>query len=90
MTGTYTYSQLSAGSAGEFVASHYGLAGPLRSKFYVLGLHDNYLIENAGAKYILRIYRNDWRSSEEICFELEFLAQPFWGKRIAMLQELEC
>ena len=81
--GTYTYSQLSAGSAGHFVASHYDLAGPLRSQFYVLGLHDNYLIENAGAKYILRIYRNDWRSPEEIYFELEFLA--YLGDRNAQV-----
>lgn len=71
---TYTYSQLSASSAGEFVEAHYDLAKPLHSKFYVLGLHDNYVIEGARGRYILRIYRNDWRSPEEVYFELELLA----------------
>ncbi|MDH5446681.1 MAG: phosphotransferase, partial [Gammaproteobacteria bacterium] len=45
----------------------------LTCKFYVLGLHDNYLIESGGQKYILRIYRNNWRTEEEILFELEWL-----------------
>lgn len=71
---TYTYSQLSASSAGELVADHYALAGPLEARFYVLGLHDNYLIESLGGRYMLRIYRNAWRSHEEIQFELELLA----------------
>jgi len=71
---TYTYSQLSADSARHFVALHYGLDGPLRGRFYVLGLHDNYLIEHGSVKYILRVYRNDWRTPEEIYFELELLA----------------
>jgi Ser/Thr protein kinase RdoA (MazF antagonist) len=71
---TYTYSQLSASSAGELVAAYYDIAGPLHGKFYLLGLHDNYLIEGAGRRYILRIYRNDWRSPEDVYFELELLA----------------
>lgn len=39
----------------------------------MLGLHDNFLIENEHARYILRVYRNDWRTPEEIYFELELL-----------------
>lgn len=53
---------------------HYGIAGPLRGKFYVLGLHDNFLIEGEHERFILRVYRNDWRSPNEIFFELELLA----------------
>jgi Ser/Thr protein kinase RdoA (MazF antagonist) len=60
-------------SVGRIVASHYDLQEPLRCKFYVLGLHDNYLIENKTRKFILRIYRNAWRSPEEISLELELL-----------------
>ena len=71
---TYTYTRLSASSAARLATAHYQLVGPLRSKFYVPGLHDNYLIENAAGRYILRVYRNDWRSPEEVYFELELLA----------------
>jgi Ser/Thr protein kinase RdoA (MazF antagonist) len=71
---TYTYSQLSSHSAGQLVVSQYDLNAPLICKYYVLGLHDNYLVESDNRKYILRIYRNNWRSNQEIHFELELLA----------------
>lgn len=69
----YTYSQLSSPSAGHIVASHYDFPKLISCKFYVLGLHDNYLIEADDKKYILRVYRNDWRTAQEIQFELELL-----------------
>lgn len=69
----YAYSQLSSQSVGHLVALFYDFPETISCKFYVLGLHDNYLIENEHEKYILRIYRNDWRSPEEIYFELELL-----------------
>lgn len=34
------------------VAYQYGLDHELSCRFYVLGLHDNYLIESHGQKYI--------------------------------------
>lgn len=71
---TYTYSQLSAASVSHFVTLHYDFPDPLRCRFYVLGLHDNYFVESGGEKFILRIYRNDWRSREEVLFELELLS----------------
>lgn len=71
---TYTYSQLSAETAVKLVTDHYGIAGSSRGKFYVLGLHDNFLIEGEHERFILRVYRNDWRSPKEIFFELELLA----------------
>lgn len=70
----YTYSQLSSDSVANLVAKHYELPAPIRCKFYILGLHDNYLIECDNSKFILRIYRNEWRSQEEVYFELELLA----------------
>lgn len=75
MTSSYshTYSQLSADSALALVDSHYVDIHPKHCKYYMLGLHDNYLIESSINKYILRIYRNDWRSKQEIDFELELL-----------------
>ncbi len=75
----YIYSQLSADTVKELIECHYGLADLTSCRFYVLGLHDNYLIETGDEKYILRIYRKDWRSHEEALFELELLA--FLGDR---------
>lgn len=74
LSGTYIYSQLSSDSALQLVTSNYDLVHPRRCKFYVLGLHDNYLVEGDDGLFILRIYRNSWRSPEEIHFELELLA----------------
>lgn len=71
---TFTYSRLAAGAAAKLVADHYDLGGSAQAKFYVLGLHDNFFIESEHKRYILRIYRNDWRSQSEIDFELELLA----------------
>jgi len=70
----YTYSQLSASSVSQWIILQYDFPKRIDCKFYVLGLHDNYLIESDDKKYILRIYRNDWRSKQEIKFELELLA----------------
>lgn len=70
----FTYSRLSSQSVCRLIESNYTVAGPLRCKFYVRGLHDNYLIEGPGEKYIFRIYRNDWRTPEQVMFELELLA----------------
>ena len=70
---TYTYSQLSSHSVAQIASTQYDLSKTLNCKFYVLGLHDNYLIEAEDIKYILRIYRNDWRSEQEVQFELELL-----------------
>lgn len=70
----YIYSQCSAESVRHLVAANFALVPPLRCQFYVLGLHDNYLVEDGNKKYILRIYRNDWRTAEEALFELELLS----------------
>ena len=69
----YTYSQLSSDSVCHEASLHYELSNVANCKFYVLGLHDNYLIDCEDEKYFLRIYRNDWRSPQEIQFELELL-----------------
>ena len=71
---SYIYSQLSIDSVRSLIAIHYDLAHPDSCKFYIRGLHDNYLISENNNKYILRIYRNNWRSAEEIGFELDLLS----------------
>ncbi len=70
----FIYSQLSSESVLETINSHYELGDSITSKFYVLGLHDNYLIENKNTQYMFRIYRNNWRSEEEILFEVDLLS----------------
>lgn len=70
---TYYYSQLSAQSVLSLMKKYYGLSDDYRCKYYTLGLHDNYLLSNDKLKYILRIYRNDWRTLEDIQFELHLL-----------------
>ena len=69
-----TYSQVSADSVASVLTERYAFTQPIQCKFYVLGLHDNYLVESGADKYIFRIYRNSWRTQEQIDFELELLA----------------
>ncbi|WP_455221592.1 phosphotransferase [Kaarinaea lacus] len=77
----YTYSQLSSESVEHLANRNYDLPGFQSCKYYVLGLHDNYLLQTEDTQYILRIYRNNWRSRDEIFFELELL--DFLGFRNA-------
>ncbi|MDH5230588.1 MAG: phosphotransferase [Gammaproteobacteria bacterium] len=83
---SYTYSQLSSTSASHLVATQYNLDKNLTCRFYVLGLHDNYLLESDQQQYILRIYRNHWRKKEDILFELETLA--FLNSKTDLVSEL--
>jgi len=70
---TYVYSRISSDSVCNLITWHYDLTIIIKCNFYVSGLHDNYLIETINKKYILRIYRNDWRSKQDVAFELELL-----------------
>ena len=70
----FIYSQLSSDSVLSIVSSHYKFQAPISVKFYVLGLHDNYLVECDKKKYIFRVYRNNWRTEEEILFEVDLLS----------------
>jgi Ser/Thr protein kinase RdoA (MazF antagonist) len=65
-------SGLSADALLQQLLPHYALP-PLQGRFLTHGMHDNYLLEGAQEKYIIRVYRRRWRSLEEIQFELEFL-----------------
>lgn len=77
----FIYSQLSSDSVRRLLIQHFDFDQPPQCRFYVLGLHDNYLIDGDNKKFILRIYRNDWRSAEQIGFELDLLS--FLGKQQA-------
>jgi Ser/Thr protein kinase RdoA (MazF antagonist) len=75
----YTYSRLSADVVAARLFDQYALGEGARCRFYVLGLHDNYLVEDGTRRLILRVYRNDWRTEEDLRFELDLLA--FLAKR---------
>jgi Ser/Thr protein kinase RdoA (MazF antagonist) len=66
-------SGLSADALRQQLLPHYALPPALQCRFLMHGMHDNYLLEGAQEKYIVRVYRRRWRSLEEIQFELEFL-----------------
>ncbi len=96
----YNYSRLSSESVIKIINLHYQLTGIVNCKYYVFGLHDNYLIENNNNLFIFRIYRNDWRSEEEILFELELLsyldnttvnvAAPIASKKFKLCHSIDC
>lgn len=96
----YTYSQLSSSSVAELVPRFYDVGSIKTCRFYVLGLHDNYLVDTESDKFILRIYRNNWRSPEEVHFELTLLnflrrngapvAAPVANKNNKLYFEIEC
>lgn len=69
----FSYSRFQANSLLELLRSHYALSPDANCSYYVLGLHDNYLLTDRQEKYICRIYRSDWRTEEDILFELDLL-----------------
>ena len=79
LTNRYSYSRLTSESVAAYADHYYDLGVIYSCVFYVLGFHDNYVLESETGKFILRIYRNDWRNPDEVYFELElldYLKQP--------------
>ncbi|MDH5693292.1 MAG: phosphotransferase [Gammaproteobacteria bacterium] len=82
----YSYTRLSSDEAARLVQRSYSLTRDVRCQFYTAGLHDNYLVEDGNDRYILRVYRNGWRSKEEIGFELALIA--FLNQQSTLLARL--
>ncbi len=51
----------------------YDIGAPIR-EIHVNGLNDTYAVENDTGKFILRIYKHQWRTESDIQFELDLLA----------------
>jgi len=68
-----TYSILSPTCLAKEVQSDYPLCPPVTCDPLHLGLNDTYLIHTGNEPYVLRIYRFDWRSSEDVLYELDLL-----------------
>ena len=67
------YSTLSSDALLRVVAESYKIASPLSITFIKRGFNDTYLIKSETEKYILRVYKHNWRSVESIEGELELL-----------------
>ena len=69
-----THSILSADALASDVLPRYGL-GPIDAvRFLNPGLNDTYVVEAAsGEQYILRVYRRNWRTFEDIAYEVDVL-----------------
>jgi len=96
----YTYSRLSSDSIIAIIKSYFHISGPISCKYYVFGLHDNYLVQCNQQKFIFRVYRNDWRTEQEIEFEIDLLsyldkksvnvAAPVKTKNSRLSNSIEC
>ena len=68
-----SYSRLSDFAIEESVLAHYECLHAPQCQYFMTGLHDNYRVQDGQRDYIVRLYRNDWRSEPDILFELELL-----------------
>jgi len=67
------YSSLSAKALLQLVISNYSLNPASTITFLKRGFNDTYLIETGKSKYILRVYKHNWRSNKSIRNEIELL-----------------
>jgi Ser/Thr protein kinase RdoA (MazF antagonist) len=68
-----THSILSTQAIIIDLLPNYEIETPTDCRFLQPGLNDTFLVNTQGAKYILRVYRKDWRSLADINYELEAL-----------------
>lgn len=67
------YSSLSAAALLNLVIHAYGLPKDSTLVFLKRGFNDTYLITGGAKKFILRIYKHNWRNLQDIESELELL-----------------
>lgn len=67
------YSSLSAKALLQFVALNYNISESSSITFLKRGFNDTYLIHSDSEKYILRVYKYNWRSLESIETEIKLL-----------------
>jgi Ser/Thr protein kinase RdoA (MazF antagonist) len=68
-----TYSTLSADALTRQVLSRYALDTPIQCEYTYRGLNDNYLVKDSRTKYVLRVYRHNWRDFGDIEAETELI-----------------
>jgi Ser/Thr protein kinase RdoA (MazF antagonist) len=68
-----TYSSLSTAALLDLVVSNYNVDNTATIIFLKRGFNDTYLIGSNDKKYILRVYKHNWRSLKSIKGEIELL-----------------
>jgi Ser/Thr protein kinase RdoA (MazF antagonist) len=68
-----THSILSASALLLYAQERYDIGDGIECKFISLGLNDTYQLRTSSGKYILRVYRINWRSLSDILYELDIL-----------------
>lgn len=69
-----THSILATEALKTEVLANYDLDDVLEVKLLNQGLNDTYVVDNSsGIKYILRVYRHNWRSHSDILYEIDVL-----------------
>lgn len=72
LTATVIDSTFDTSSLVRGILARYSLGEPVSSQFWSRGVNDTYQV-TAGAGYMLRIYRNGWRTRRQIDWELSVL-----------------
>lgn len=67
------YSSLSTQALQELICKNYSFPNTTSITFLKRGFNDTYLIQNETKKYILRVYKHNWRTEESIVTELKLL-----------------
>lgn len=68
-----TYSTLSPKALASHVLSRYSFYNAIQCEYMYRGLNDNYLVKDSRTKYVLRVYRHNWRDLRDIQAETELI-----------------
>jgi Ser/Thr protein kinase RdoA (MazF antagonist) len=93
-----TYSTLAPEALTSHVLSKYSLYNPIQCEYKYRGLNDNYLVKDSRTRYVLRVYRHNWRDLRDIQAETELIqfllaegvgvSFPIPDKKGVMIQEI--
>ncbi|HEU0003372.1 MAG TPA: phosphotransferase [Ktedonobacteraceae bacterium] len=68
-----SHSILSANALLTYAQERYDIGDAIECQLLNLGLNDTYFLQTSTGKYILRVYRKDWRTFSDILYELDML-----------------
>ena len=95
-----TYSLVSSKAIEGDLIPLYNLPGTAKVLFIHQGINDTYLIATSEAKFILRIYRANWKTIDEVSAELDLLlllndnglsvSYPLSDKSGKLIQKMDC
>jgi len=67
------YSVLSCSALLVLIQENYTLPNIQNIEYYQSGLNDTYIVTCVDKKYVLRVYKNNWRTESDILCEIEVL-----------------